>query len=79
LIENVLPVKQKDYISNYRYEYKRLFEFLNTSFETEFLKKQDVTMKLHKKSAKLKEMQNSWYNQVLVSEDAIPESIFVSK
>ncbi|MFI5219695.1 MAG: hypothetical protein ACHQNT_09415 [Bacteroidia bacterium] len=79
LIENVLPVKQKDYISDYRYEYKRLFEFLNSSSETELPKKQGVTKKLYKKSAKLKEMQNSWYNQVLVSEDAIPESVFVSK
>lgn len=78
ICNGILQVKQKDFVSNYEYEYKRLFRFLNSS-ASEAPQPEKKKKKLYKKSAKLAEVQNSWFRQIVSENENKPEKVFIGK
>lgn len=72
----ILQVKQQDFIRNYEYEYKRLFSFLNASISEKPVKK---TKSLYRKSQKLADVQNLWYDQVVSKTKTQPEEVLVER
>ncbi len=78
ICNGILQVKQKDFVTNYEYEYKRLFRFLNSSV-TEISQPEKKKRKLYKKPAKLAEVQNSWFRQIVSENENKPEKVFVGK
>src|SRR6185436_3466241 len=78
ICHGILRVKQNDFITNYEYEYKRLFRFLNSSV-AEPPQPEKKTKKLYKKSKKLAETENSWFRQIVSESENKPEKVFVKK
>lgn len=78
ICNGILQVKQKDFVANYEYEYKRLFRFLNSSV-SEISQPEKKNKKLYKKSVKLAEVQNSWFRQIISENENRPEKVFVGK
>ena len=78
ICNGILQVKQKDFVSNYEYEYKRLFAFLNSSV-IDFQKPEKKNKRLYKKSKKLAEVQNSWFRQIVSGNEMELEKLFAGK
>lgn len=78
ICNGILQVKQKDFVSNYEYEYKRLFRFLNFSVP-EIPQAEKKNKKLYKKPVKLSEVQNSWFRQIVSENENKPEKVFIGK
>jgi hypothetical protein len=78
ICNGILQVKQKDFINNYEYEYKRLFRFLNSPVN-EIVQPEKKNKKLYKKTQKLAEVQNSWFRQIVSENENKREKVLVGK
>jgi hypothetical protein len=72
-----LQVKQKTFVLNYEYEYKRLFRFLNASFDTN--SERERKAKSFIKTARLSEVRKSWFRQIISEKENKREEILVGK
>lgn len=78
ICNGILQVKQNNFASNYEYEYKRLFRFLNYPIN-EIPEQEKKTNKLYKKSNKLADVNNSWFRQIISENENSLEKVFAGK
>ncbi|MEO5569331.1 MAG: hypothetical protein ABIT08_09140 [Bacteroidia bacterium] len=78
ICNGILQVKQKNFVINYEYEYKRLFRFLSANFDVTSQPEKKIK-KLYKKAHRLSEVQNSWFRQIISHTKKKPQEILVGK